>query len=540
MPCIFRRRQALFFFSLNQGDLYMGDLQDPFLVSIHIIADPGQGQMLQHAADKVLSLLHPELTLFRVSECTTRPPRKSILRQELPTDPTVPQPALAVILFLHDVYGCEESQDHLRGQLRKHPWCYHHTEQVNGYGLLPLSPASQDFFTLAPGTPLWAIRQVHYGKKIVRFTIYCRHETYSEQVHLYRLLLHRRLAQRKEDFCFCIIYSNHDTEIQLSLKQLTLGQKPIPMECAIMEMRVRDVAGLIPFLPHPCSPISNIRWKTEDYDGNRILLQVQGSWKQHRSTTAQFSWNPLNSSSIPAPTTSESPVCLPTFCSPTLYRKHRHCNSSQITASPCTKVVQNSLPLLCKQDDMEYVQDSPEDVNIGSLGFRSRSTFSLPTEELVSMSPSLSAARPQSLSSLATPVFRINVDALVGAKETDVDTGQAVIGDLSVVSAYSYLHSPTHIQQPLPSLTQDVCSKFTVRSDKKTYSTLKRHPLPSRTRSLSSRSMNCAVHLPLQNSTATSQCQVQAMWAFEHYQGNNTEIKVCIDGKEEDKQEFYI
>jgi hypothetical protein len=141
--------------------------------------------------------------------------------------------------------------------------------------VLTLAPCSQDFFTLAPGTPLWAVRQVHYGKEIVRFTVYCRHDNYGDMVRLYRLLLQRRPAQKKEDFCFFVVYANPDTEIQLSFKRLPRGQSPARAHSAVVEIRVRDVGSLVPLLPQPCSPISPVRWQTEDYDGNKILLQVR-------------------------------------------------------------------------------------------------------------------------------------------------------------------------------------------------------------------------------------------------------------------------
>lgn len=244
----------------------MGELQDPFLVSVHLICDPGEGHFLQRAADSVLSWVHPELQLFRVSE------RASVSQ---PRARPKQQPALAVILFLQEAYGGEEEILVLRRALQRPPWRYHHTEKVsNGRRMLPLAPCSQDFFTLSPGTPLWAVRQVHYGKEIVRFTVYCQHDNYADMVRLYKLLLQRRLAQRKEDFCFFVVYSNPDMEIQLSFKRLPRGQSPTALESAVMEVRVRDVGALVPLLPHPCSPISEVRWQTEDYDGNKILLQV--------------------------------------------------------------------------------------------------------------------------------------------------------------------------------------------------------------------------------------------------------------------------
>lgn len=256
----------------------MGELQDPFLVSVHLIANPGEGKILQHAADSILACVHPELQLFRVSERAALSQRPRARQHQNGDLGPVCQPALALILFLQEACGGEEELLMLHRALQRPPWRYHHTEEVsNGRRMLPLTPCSQDFFTLAPGTPLWALRQVHYGKEIVRFTIYCQHENYADMVRLYKLLLQRRVSQKKEDFCFFVVYSNPDMEIQLSFKRLPRGQKPAVLESAVMEVRVRDVGALVPLLPHPCSPISEVRWQTEDCDGNKILLQVSDS-----------------------------------------------------------------------------------------------------------------------------------------------------------------------------------------------------------------------------------------------------------------------
>uniref|UniRef100_A0A3B1K587 Protein FAM124A n=2 Tax=Astyanax mexicanus TaxID=7994 RepID=A0A3B1K587_ASTMX len=538
-----------------RGDLSMGDLQDPFLVSIHIIADPGQARMIQRAADQVLSWLHPELTLFRVSERAAGPPRRSKLWQQNPANGPSPQPALAVILFLQEEFGGEESRESLYDHLRQPPWCYHHTERVNGRGLLPLSSTSQDFFTLAPGTPLWALRQVHYGKEIVRFTVYCRYESYGEQVQLYRVLLRCRLAQRKEDFCFCVVYANRDLEIQLSFKRMPRGQKPIPTECAIMEIRVRDVGGLVPLLPHPCTPISDVRWQTEDYDGNRILLQVAGPWKQHRHSNTHHSQPPPNDSA-PSTPTSEPAHCPPSYGrGPASYR-NRRCRSSsrahaQKNSSPRTRASQTSLPLLCEQDDPDRVHRTPtQTTNTGRMGPRSCSTFSLPTEGFgnTGSSPPAPRPRPRSLSSLALPVFRINVDALVGAEETDVDTGQAVSSDsidLSVVSAYlrpqTLKRSKTTGSRPLITpLHQDSSHNLNLQPEN-TYLSLKRHATPPQTSTVSSAITPSAVHEPLPKNSFSLQAPPPAPQDTDQHQNNGTGVPdASQDGVEEDGQEFYI
>uniref|UniRef100_A0A3Q3EYA5 Family with sequence similarity 124 member A n=2 Tax=Kryptolebias marmoratus TaxID=37003 RepID=A0A3Q3EYA5_KRYMA len=414
----------------------MGELQDPFLVSVHLIVDPGQGKFLQRAADAVLVWVHPELQLFRVSERASTSQRPRPKRQQNGSPSAACQPAMAVILFLQEAYGGEEHLLMLHRALQRPPWRYHHTEKVsNGHRMLPLAPCSQDFFTLSPGTPLWAVRQVHYGKEIVRFTVYCSYENYADMVRLYKLLLQRRVAQKKEDFCFFVVYSNPDMEIQLSFKRLPPGQNPTALESAVMEVRVRDVGVLVPLLPLPCSPISEVRWQTEDYDGNKILLQVQGASLRHRQ-------DPRHISS----TVSESASASSFTRSVTSYRNRRHIQ--RVASRPrAHQTSHTSLPLACEEQD-EQEQQHPDASqwrgrhsgshfslpNMGSAGSHSACSSPAP--------PSKPPARSCSLKRSPSVIqpFWLNVDTLIGAEETDVDTGDKVNPgssvDLSVVSAY--------------------------------------------------------------------------------------------------------
>eukprot|EP00071_Canis_lupus_P030390 XP_022263947.1 protein FAM124A isoform X1 [Canis lupus familiaris] len=252
--------------SSTSSELSLEEAQDPFLVSIHIIADPGESQALQEAVDRVLAWVHPDLQLFRVSERRASRRRRRACKGA--------RPALAVVLFLQEEFGDEQIL-HLHRTLQRPPWRHHHTERVAGR-LQPYLPCSQDFFSLGPGTPLWAVRPVHYGREIVRFTVYCRHHSYADSLRLYGLILRRSPSQRKADFCVFPIFSNLDVDIQFSLKRLPCDQTPAPADSAVLEFRVRDIGELVPLLPNPCSPISEGRWQTEDLDGNKILLQVHG------------------------------------------------------------------------------------------------------------------------------------------------------------------------------------------------------------------------------------------------------------------------
>ncbi|XP_067117623.1 protein FAM124A [Osmerus mordax] len=571
--------------SSASSDFSMGELQDPFLVSVHLISDPGQGKTLQRAADGVLSWLHPQLQLFRVSERTSRQARRpsAAKRQssQCPPPPSLSsnhgppqcQPALAVILFLQESDGGEEQIAALHRALQRPPWRFHHTERVSGgRHVLPLAPGSQDFFTLAPGTPLWAVRQVHYGKEIVRFTVYCCYDSFPDQVRLYRLLLRRRLAQRKDDFCFLVVYSNPDTEIQLSFKRLPRGQSPVATESSVMEVRVRDVGALVPLLPHPCSPISEARWQTEDYDGNKILLQVQGARSKRWNTDGQGGHLVDDSSPTPSPPPSELVAAPPQSNllgrAPVSTRTRRYHRQSQIRTQNheprlrACQASQTSLPLAWEEGeagDDWAPQRHPEAWRTQWTSHRASSLFSLPTTPGHARStcsspgappspPALRHTLPHSRSASLVPPFRLNVDALIGAEETDVDTGMTVetgsIVDLSVVSAYNKPRL-SRTPRPVSAPPEDVGPVPPGRVVTKA-ATLGRPPIPTRSSSLSSKSMPAT----LQRSRPQSTClpmNGHLTWSdnslsqLDSTKTSNGEVTQKSEGQsEEDDQEFYI
>ncbi|NXA33846.1 F124A protein, partial [Eudromia elegans] len=434
------------------GELSVEDIQDPFLVSVHIITDPGESKTLQQAIDKLLAWIHPDLQLFRVSERRVSKKRRKLSKAG------VSQPALAIILFLQEEYG-EEPILQLHESFQRPPWHYHHTERVHGK-FLPYMPCSQDFYTLAPGTPLWAIRPVHYGKEIIRFTIYCRSENFVDILKLYELILKRPVCQKKTDFCVFPIYSNMDIDIQFSLKKLPKGQIPAPTESAVLEFRVKDVGQLVPLLPNSCSPISEGRWQTEDHDGNRILLQVSSAYRETGKFTdfqaSSWSRKSTKQNKLLHPSVSTDshlsplPTCLPQSHQSVPEQPKEMGQNKVHHANGLGHYLGFSQQDLRHSDQGDFTRRSSSASSISWSFQRSKSLFCLPTRSSFSASETSHFSEPIQFLSTGSSAARLktwrcsprlNIDDLEGTQETDVDTGRKLsFSDLSVVSAYSALN----------------------------------------------------------------------------------------------------
>ncbi|XP_018595358.2 protein FAM124A isoform X1 [Scleropages formosus] len=496
-----------------------GDLHDPYLVSVHIITDSGTGKPLQRAADTALAWIHPDLQLFRVSE---RAPGQ---RRSKRVSPSGSVPGLAVFLFLREgPAGC------LLRTLQRPPWRCYPSERAPRAGL--------DLFSLGAGTPPWAVRQVHCGREVIRLALNCRHEAFADTVRLYCLLVRRRLTQSTDNFCFFVVYASTDVEIHLSLKRLPRGQSPAPTESAILEFRVQDVGALVPLLPQPCMPISETRWQTEDYDGNKILLQVRGSARnRRRHTIAQFADLPVHSSVAQShrPSERELPPAAAPPCArgPASYRNRRfHRTSSRLRHQNSQDQKQNhsslqDLPGVCKEDETVLRRD-PAASRAWWAGHRSRSLFCLPTADASCPTPSTTLSTSHSQSSLVAPPFRLNVDALVGAVETDVDTGRKLAGggivDLSVVSGYSC--RPTRSISATP---VDLVPSFSGRSC--SFRASSSRPPPARV-SISASATPIATPTALRRPRPRSTCSLNNTW-----QRGGAEVE---NGLSEEEQEFYI
>ncbi|XP_078416722.1 protein FAM124A [Cetorhinus maximus] len=444
---------AVRFIIKQQGELSLEDVPDPFLVTMHIITNPGNSAALQTAVDGLITWINPNLRLFIASERGSSQPLRT------GSGGNTAHLALAVIVFVHEECGQQISQ--LHEHFLHPPWQYHHTECVKGR-ILPYMPRNQDFFTLANHTALWAVRQVHYGKEIIRFTIYCSFDNFVDMVRMYQLILRTESSKRKPDFVFFTVYSNMEVDIQLSLKRLPKGQCPTPTESALLEFRVHNIGHLIPLLPNPCSPISGVRWQTEDYDGNKLLLQVRSLSRSSgkRSVVPQCTLA-RRSSSIPS--RSLLPQCL--GCAPDRYRRHRQINRKLHHTSGFSQFrgsSQEDIWIGCQEDSSRTASSAS---GISRVAQRSKSLFCLPTfSGSASASSSSSPLGDLAISScdkgrqFKVPAHDvtsgITPNGLEDTAETDVDTGLTTsCSDLSIQSAHSALNGfSKDLDAALPSL----------------------------------------------------------------------------------------
>ncbi|XP_066201984.1 protein FAM124B [Saccopteryx leptura] len=245
----------------------MDETQEPLAMTVHLLAHAGHGSLLQHTLDQLLDCICPEVRLFLVSE------RASPVRNHDRGHPRRSRfPGMSVLLFLHESLG-EERLFRVLESLQRWPWQCYPAPKAQGKPR-PYLLADQEFYSLDSQMPVWGVRQVHCGTEILRVTLYCAFDNYEDAISLYEMILQREAAVQKSSFCFFVLYATESFTLQLSLKQLPLGMSVDPKESSVLQFKVQEIGQLVPLLPHPCVPISRSRWQTQDYDGNKILLQI--------------------------------------------------------------------------------------------------------------------------------------------------------------------------------------------------------------------------------------------------------------------------
>ncbi|XP_075440411.1 protein FAM124B-like [Ascaphus truei] len=238
-------------------------------LTVHLLTSSGNSFALQQAVEQLLNRICPDVRLFHVS------PRAAPTIQYEFHKKRLEFPGISVTLFLREDMG-EKRISHMHGFFHLPPWNYVHPEPNQGKHC-PTNQTDDTFYSLDSHMPVWGIRQVHYGTEIVRLTLYCSFDNYEDAVRLYEMILQIEGTAQKAGFCFFVLHSTKDVSVELSLKQLPPGMSVEVKDGCALQFMVQAIGQLVPLLPYPCVPISDTRWQTQDYDGNKILLLVNGS-----------------------------------------------------------------------------------------------------------------------------------------------------------------------------------------------------------------------------------------------------------------------
>ncbi|KAM4041126.1 protein FAM124B isoform 1-T3 [Anomaloglossus baeobatrachus] len=238
-------------------------------VTIHLLANPSDSAVFRQAVKRILQGLCLDIQLILVSD------RAAPIQCYEYRKRRFEFPGISVILFLREDLG-EERISLLQSFFQLPPWDHVNT----GFSQGPSQSSCQtsdDFYCLDVHMPVWGIRHVHYGTEILRVTLYCDFDNHEDSVRLYEMILGMEATSQKIGFCFFVLHSTKHTCVQFALKQLPPGVCTQVKHACALQFTIQEIGQLVPLLPYPCVPISDMRWQTQDYDGNKILLLVTGS-----------------------------------------------------------------------------------------------------------------------------------------------------------------------------------------------------------------------------------------------------------------------
>ena len=244
--------------------------QDPYFLTIHFITDPKKSRKLKKLLKPLIDSIVPKLKLFNYVERSEKMPKKPEMNKE---EKLSTVPASGVVLFINEGFGMERIMEAQKYLSEKSEWSVHHSEKV-GANAVPYPTNNQDFYAHHEEMPLWAVRQVHFGRDRLRFQIFVSNENWQDTIDFYSTVLARNFQYQKDDFCYFLVYASRELnlEVQLAFKKLPVGFKPRLLDSTILQFKVETIESLCPLLPNVCSAISDRRWQTMDPDGNKILL----------------------------------------------------------------------------------------------------------------------------------------------------------------------------------------------------------------------------------------------------------------------------
>lgn len=239
-------------------------------MTLQFLTDTNEISAMEDLYRPILNWIDPDLHLLKVtdsSECQG-------CGSPMPNTGTR-LPSMAVMVFLHEegMVGFQRIQSAKRN-FEKAPWKFHHSEEVQRGAINPYPYNSQDFYYTSETLPLWAIRQVHYGKEHIRVVLFVSEEKWDSMIPFYKLLVGSEPDSKREDFCLFTIYSHVNFDVQLALKKLQSDIKPRVLDNVKLQFRVSDLGTIMPSLPNLCLPLSDSRWETTDYDGNVIVMET--------------------------------------------------------------------------------------------------------------------------------------------------------------------------------------------------------------------------------------------------------------------------
>ena len=190
-------------------------------------------------------------------------------------------PSYGVILFLQekDIIGSERLK--LASKcFSESPWKLHHTESVAKRNVQENPYNNMDYYFINEELPLWAVRQVHTGNEFVRLVQFVSNTTWQDAINLNQLIIGHKPDIIKHDFCLFSFRCFGNT-FQFALKKLPQNVTPVTSPNVQLKFVVQNIGNFVPLLPNPCKEICSKLWKTEDLDGNILLLDVSGGQDQN-------------------------------------------------------------------------------------------------------------------------------------------------------------------------------------------------------------------------------------------------------------------